>query len=181
MNDPLPKPRLTWAEINDPDYRARAEVRLPDAHLAKLPEQILQFGTGRFLRGFVGYFVHRANQAGVFDGTIVCVQSTGGERASILNEQDGLYTLWTRGTQEGQPVELVMETVDVSYAEEWKFDHGIAVPLHFLTPRFDLPIIPAGGGACVRISPARVQAARSAHWGSSAFRWPWRAGPGPTS
>jgi len=36
----------------------------------------------------------------------------------------------------------VSQTVDVSYAEEWKFDHGIAVPLHFLTPRFDLPVIP---------------------------------------
>jgi len=32
--------------------------------------------------------------------------------------------------------------VDVAYAEEWKFDHGIMVPLHFLTPRFDVPIIP---------------------------------------
>jgi len=36
----------------------------------------------------------------------------------------------------------VMETVDVAYCEEWKFDHGIAVPLHFLTPAFDLPVIP---------------------------------------
>ncbi len=36
----------------------------------------------------------------------------------------------------------VMQTVDVAYAEEWKFDHGIAVPLHFLTPRFDRPVIP---------------------------------------
>ena len=36
----------------------------------------------------------------------------------------------------------VMQTVDVSYAEEWKFDHGIAVPLHFLTPNFDKTIIP---------------------------------------
>jgi len=36
----------------------------------------------------------------------------------------------------------VMQTVDVAYAEEWKFDHGIMVPLHFLTPKFDLPIIP---------------------------------------
>ena len=36
----------------------------------------------------------------------------------------------------------VMESVDVAYAEEWKFDHGIMVPLHFLTPRFDLPVIP---------------------------------------
>ncbi|MDJ0767364.1 MAG: hypothetical protein QNJ12_01175 [Ilumatobacter sp.] len=36
----------------------------------------------------------------------------------------------------------VMQTVDIAYAEEWKFDHGIAVPLHFLTPRFDLPVVP---------------------------------------
>ena len=36
----------------------------------------------------------------------------------------------------------VMQTVDVAYAEEWKFDHGIMVPLNFLTPRYDLPIIP---------------------------------------
>ncbi len=36
----------------------------------------------------------------------------------------------------------IMNTVDVAFAEEWKFDHGIMVPLHFLTPRYDLPIIP---------------------------------------
>ena len=40
-------------------------------------------------------------------------------------------------------VREVMQTVDTAYAEEWKFDHGIMVPLHFLTPNFDLPIIPA--------------------------------------
>jgi aromatic ring-opening dioxygenase catalytic subunit (LigB family) len=39
-------------------------------------------------------------------------------------------------------VEQVMHSVDVAYAEEWKFDHGVMVPLHFLTPRYDLPIIP---------------------------------------
>ncbi len=36
----------------------------------------------------------------------------------------------------------VMQTVDVAYAEEWRFDHGIAVPLHFLTPSFDVPVVP---------------------------------------
>jgi 2,3-dihydroxyphenylpropionate 1,2-dioxygenase len=36
----------------------------------------------------------------------------------------------------------VMQEVDVAFAEEWKFDHGIMVPLHFLTPRFDVPIVP---------------------------------------
>jgi len=39
-------------------------------------------------------------------------------------------------------VREVMQTVDTAYAEEWTFDHGIMVPLHFLTPRYDLPIIP---------------------------------------
>ncbi len=36
----------------------------------------------------------------------------------------------------------VMTEVDLAYAEEWKFDHGIMVPLHFLTPEYDLPIVP---------------------------------------
>ena len=37
----------------------------------------------------------------------------------------------------------IMQSVDVAYAEEWKCDHGIMVPLHFLTPEYNLPIIPA--------------------------------------
>ncbi|MCY4256251.1 MAG: extradiol ring-cleavage dioxygenase [Gammaproteobacteria bacterium] len=36
----------------------------------------------------------------------------------------------------------IMQSVDLAYAEEWKLDHGIMVPLHFLTPRYDLPVIP---------------------------------------
>ena len=39
-------------------------------------------------------------------------------------------------------VKQVMQTGDVAYAEEWKFDHGIMVPLNFLTPRYDTTIIP---------------------------------------
>lgn len=36
----------------------------------------------------------------------------------------------------------IIQTVDIAYAEEWRFDHGIMVPLNFLTPNFDLPVIP---------------------------------------
>jgi aromatic ring-opening dioxygenase catalytic subunit (LigB family) len=36
----------------------------------------------------------------------------------------------------------VMQDVDLAFAEEWRFDHGIMVPLHFLTPKFDVPVIP---------------------------------------
>lgn len=38
--------------------------------------------------------------------------------------------------------EEIMHTVDTAYAEEWRFDHGIMVPLHFLTPEYDMPVIP---------------------------------------
>ena len=37
----------------------------------------------------------------------------------------------------------MMQTVDVAYCEEWRFDHGIMVPLHFLDPDNRLTIIPA--------------------------------------
>jgi aromatic ring-opening dioxygenase catalytic subunit (LigB family) len=39
-------------------------------------------------------------------------------------------------------IQEVMSDIDLAYAQEWKFDHGIMVPLHFLTPRYDLPVIP---------------------------------------
>jgi len=37
----------------------------------------------------------------------------------------------------------VQQSVDVAYAEEWRFDHGIMVPLHFLDPDNKLTVIPA--------------------------------------
>jgi len=36
----------------------------------------------------------------------------------------------------------IMQTVDVAFAEDWLFDHGVMVPLNFLTPSYDLPVIP---------------------------------------
>jgi 2,3-dihydroxyphenylpropionate 1,2-dioxygenase len=40
-------------------------------------------------------------------------------------------------------IEQVMQTVDVAYAQEWRLDHGIMVPLHFLDPGNELVLIPA--------------------------------------
>lgn len=39
-------------------------------------------------------------------------------------------------------IKSLLNDIDVAYAEEWKFDHGIIVPLNFLTPDYDLDIIP---------------------------------------
>ena len=42
----------------------------------------------------------------------------------------------------GRLIKKVMRQSDVAFCEEWKFDHGVMVPLHFLTPSFNLPVIP---------------------------------------
>ncbi len=39
-------------------------------------------------------------------------------------------------------IQSLLNYIDVAYAQEWKFDHGISVPLHFLVPHANLPIVP---------------------------------------
>jgi 2,3-dihydroxyphenylpropionate 1,2-dioxygenase len=36
----------------------------------------------------------------------------------------------------------ILQDAEVSFSQEWKFDHGMMVPLHHVTPQYDLPIIP---------------------------------------
>jgi tagaturonate reductase len=69
---------------------------------------ILQFGTGRFLRAFIGVFVQEANDAGGDAHSIVAVQSTQGPRAALLNAGDG-YTIQIRGIVEGETVDTPVQ------------------------------------------------------------------------
>ncbi len=69
------------------------------------PERILQFGEGNFLRAFFDWMVHEMNARGLFDGSVVVVQPIRSGLASVLEEQDGLYTLLLRGVEEGGVVE----------------------------------------------------------------------------
>ena len=91
------------------------DVAPPPGH-ADLPETILQFGTGAFLRGFVEYFVDEANRAGAWNGSVVMVSSTGSGRAVLLEEQDDLYTLCVRGVEEGDTVDRARVVAAVSRA-----------------------------------------------------------------
>ncbi len=73
--------------------------------LADLPETMVQFGEGAFLRGFVDWMVDIANEKGLLGGSIVVVQPIRQGTVRLLNEQEGLYTLLLRGVQGGQIVE----------------------------------------------------------------------------
>ncbi|GAW94115.1 tagaturonate reductase [Calderihabitans maritimus] len=66
-----------------------------------LPERVIQFGEGNFLRAFVDWMFHRLNKEGLFNGKVVVVQPIPRGLVSVLNEQDGLYTLFLRGIQNG--------------------------------------------------------------------------------
>jgi tagaturonate reductase len=96
-------PRLT-RKLLDGSFRFPPGVDLP-AYPVDLPERVVQFGEGNFLRAFVDWMFHRLNNSGQWGGRVVVVQPIADGLAGRLNEQDGLYTLALRGLQDGKPVE----------------------------------------------------------------------------
>lgn len=73
--------------------------------LKTAPEKVLQFGEGNFLRAFVDYWFDLANEKAGFQGKCVLVQPIEQGLTDIINEQEGLYTLYLRGSQEGKKVD----------------------------------------------------------------------------
>src|SRR5213596_544705 len=71
----------------------------------RLPERVLQFGTGMLLRALCAASVDAANSAGAFSGRVAVIQSTPQGQARAINAQDGLFTLVERGLEHGAPVE----------------------------------------------------------------------------
>ena len=84
--------------------------------MSALPETILQFGSGRFLRAFADLFVQHGNMQGQGIGRIVVVQSTGEGRAGGLNAQQGRYHVVVRGYEAGAVVDRVEACHSVSRA-----------------------------------------------------------------
>ena len=65
------------------------------------PVKLIQFGEGNFLRGFVDWMVDRMNRKGLFNGSVKIIQPIERGMTDILNQQDGLYTLFLRGLKDG--------------------------------------------------------------------------------
>src|SRR6185312_9085200 len=106
--------------------RQALEAVRPDALVVVAAEHFANF----FMNNMPAFAVGMAEH---YDGPIEDEAWLGIRRRRIPGARDLSQRLITE----------VMQTIDVAYAEEWLFDHGIMVPLHFLTPRFDLPVIPA--------------------------------------
>ena len=79
--------------------------------LKDAPERVLQFGEGNFLRAFVDYFIDVMNEKAGFNSKVVLVQPIAPipgamDLAKVINDQEGLYTLYLRGFENGQKVNV---------------------------------------------------------------------------
>ena len=90
------------------------QIAVPSDRLLILPEKVLQFGTGVLLRGLPDYFIHEANTKNIFNGRIVVVKSTESEGADLFEEQDGLFTVFVRGFEEGKEVDTKFINASIS-------------------------------------------------------------------
>ena len=73
--------------------------------LENAPEKVMQFGEGNFLRAFVNYWFDLANEKAGWNGKCCLVQPIAPGLAKLINEQEGLYTLYLRGSEKGQKVD----------------------------------------------------------------------------
>lgn len=76
----------------------------PGFLLEQAPERVLQFGEGNFLRAFVDYFIDILNEKLDFNTKVTVVQPIAEGLADTINAQQGLYTVYLRGFENGEPV-----------------------------------------------------------------------------
>lgn len=89
--------KLNYNVLNRSGYKG---YLLKDA-----PEKVLQFGEGNFLRAFVDYFFDCANERVGWNGKCVLAQPIAPGLADLINAQEGLYTLYLRGQENGAKVD----------------------------------------------------------------------------
>lgn len=69
------------------------------------PIKVIQFGEGNFLRAFVEYAFQKLNKEADFNAGIAVVQPIDRGLINLLNDQDGLYTLFMKGIQKGKEIQ----------------------------------------------------------------------------
>lgn len=81
-----------------------------------MPERIIQFGEGNFLRAFVDWIVWNMDQKTDFNSSVVVVQPIEHGMVDWLNGQDCLYHVNLQGRENGQPVNTLTRIDVISRA-----------------------------------------------------------------
>ena len=77
-----------------------------------MPEKVIQFGEGNFLRAFVDWIIWNMDQKTDFNGSVVVVQPIEHGMVDWLNAQDCLYHVNLQGRENGKAVNT-LERIDV--------------------------------------------------------------------
>lgn len=124
------------SERAEPTHREAVETafgRLREELYAAQPDAVIVVAAEHFANFFMDNMpAYCIGVADYYEGPIEDAAWLGIDRRRIPGDAE----------LSGRIVERMLHRVDVAYAQEWGFDHGIMVPLHFLTPTFDLPVIP---------------------------------------
>jgi len=87
------------------NYQVLKESGYTGFILENAPEKVMQFGEGNFLRAFVDDFIDIANEKAGYNGKVVLVQPIAQGLTGLINQQQGLYTLYLRGSEKGRKVD----------------------------------------------------------------------------
>lgn len=100
MSASTKRPRLKLNLLGSDGQRKCKEIM-------ERPVKVLQIGEGNFLRGFADWMLHESARQGKFHGSVAVTQPRPGGKAKLeqIRDQDGLYTMITRGLSQGKPVE----------------------------------------------------------------------------
>jgi len=124
------------AHLADPALKdaLHAELfKLGDSMRESRPDALILIGAEHFANFFMNNMpAYAMGMADHYEGPIEDPKWLGIEKVRIPGHAELSERI----------IRATMREADVAYAEEWKFDHGLMVPLHFLTPRYDLPVIP---------------------------------------
>ncbi|MHB1688364.1 MAG: tagaturonate reductase [Ignavibacteriaceae bacterium] len=137
--------------------------------LEDMPERIIQFGEGNFLRAFVDWHFNEVNKQGLFNGKVVVVQPLKEGMIDAINNQDGLYTLLLRGIHNGKQIENTEIITSISRGinpySDWKvfLDCAANHDLRFMVSNtteagIAYTKIPFPGNECSVSFPAKVTA-----------------------
>ena len=105
--------------------RQEIEASLPDALIVISSEHFGNF----FNDNMPAYAIGMAN---FYEGPIEDPEWLGIPKVQVPGNQDLSRRL----------IQKILHDAEVSFSEEWKFDHGMMVPLHHVTPNYDIPVIP---------------------------------------
>jgi hypothetical protein len=152
-----------------------------------LPERVLQFGEGGFLRGFVDWMIHGMNQQGLFNGRVVVIQPIAEGQIDALNRQTGAFTHLMRGLEGGKIVERreVITSISRGINPYTNFDEYLRCAqnpdLRFIVSNTPKQASPTTGSTGLRMRPPLRSRQSSPACYSSGTRSSMEISPGASS